>query len=55
MPDDLLPQLDKDEKVLFSIKQKKHRPAINIESVTITSKQVILRKTSMLRYKKELC
>jgi len=37
---------------LFSIKQKKYRPAINIESVTITSKRVILRRPSMLRIKK---
>ena len=38
--------------MLFSIKQKKYRPAINIESVTITSKRVILRRPSMLRIKK---
>lgn len=52
VPDDVLPLLDEDEKVLFSIKQKKYRPAINIESVTITSKRVILRRPSMLRIKK---
>jgi len=52
VPDDILPLLDDDEKVLFSIKQKKYRPAINIESVTITSKRVILRRPSMMRIKK---
>jgi len=52
VPDDVLPLLDEDEKVLFSIKQKKYRPAINIESATITSKRVILRRPSMLRIKK---
>jgi hypothetical protein len=52
VPDDVLPLLDEDEKVLFSIKQKKYRPAINIESVTITGKRVILRRPSMLRIKK---
>lgn len=52
VPDDVLPLLDEDEKVLFSIKQKKYRPAINIESVTITSRRVILRRPSMLRIRK---
>ncbi|MEP0824229.1 MAG: PH domain-containing protein [Nitrososphaera sp.] len=52
VPDDVLPLLDEDEKVLFGIKQKKYRPAINIESVTITSKRVILRRPSMMRMKK---
>lgn len=52
VPDDILPLLDDDEKVLFSIKQKKYRPAINIESATITSKRVILRRPSMMRIKK---
>jgi hypothetical protein len=51
-PGDILPLLDENEKVLFSIKQKKYRTAINIESATITSKRVILRKPSMLRIKK---
>jgi hypothetical protein len=52
VPDDVLPLLDEDEKVLFNIKQRKYRPAINIESATITSKRVILRTPSMLRIKK---
>ena len=52
VPTDILPLLDRDEKLWFSIKQRKYRPAINIESVTITSKRVILRKPSMLRIKK---
>ncbi len=52
VPDDVLPLLDDNEKVLFSIKQKKYRPAINIESATITNKRVILRRPSMLRIKK---
>ena len=41
-----------DEKALFSIKQRKYRPTINIETVTITNKRLILRKPSMLRIKK---
>jgi hypothetical protein len=52
VPDDVMPLLDADEKVLFSIKQRKYRPAINVESATITSKRVILRRPSMLRIKK---
>jgi len=52
VPDDVLPLLEEDEKVLFGIKQKKYRPAINIESVTITNKRVILRRPSMMRMKK---
>lgn len=52
IPDDVLPLLDEDEKVLFTIKQKKYRPAINTESVTITNKRVILRKPSMMGIKK---
>jgi len=52
VPDDIVPLLDGDEKVLFSIRQKKYRPAINIESAIITSKRVILRRPSMLRIKK---
>ncbi|HXG05920.1 MAG TPA: PH domain-containing protein [Nitrososphaera sp.] len=52
MPDDILPLLEEDEKVLFSIKQKKYRPAINIESATITSNRIILRRPSMMRIKK---
>jgi hypothetical protein len=52
IPDDVLPLLNEDEKVLFTIKQKKYRPAINTESVTITNKRVILRKPSMMRIKK---
>lgn len=52
VPDDVLPLLDEDEKVLFSIRQRKYRPAINIESATITNKRVMLRTPSMLRIKK---
>lgn len=52
VPDDVLPLLDEDEKVLYNIKQRKYRPAINIESATITSKRVILRTPSMLRIRK---
>jgi hypothetical protein len=52
VPDDILALLDEDEKVLYNIKQRKYRPAINIESATITSKRVILRTPSMLRIKK---
>jgi hypothetical protein len=52
IPDDVLPLLAQDEKALFSIKQRKYRPTINIETVTITNKRLILRKPSMLRIKK---
>jgi hypothetical protein len=52
VPDDILSLLDGDEKVLYSARQKKHRPAINVESMTITSKRVILRRPFMLRIKK---
>ena len=52
IPDDVLALLAEDEKALLSIKQKKYRPSINIESVTITNKRLILRKPSMLRIKK---
>src|ERR1051325_8213051 len=52
VPDDILALLDENEKVLFNMKQKKYRPAINIESATITSKRIILRRPSMLRIKK---
>ena len=52
VPDDILSLLDGNEKVLFSARQKKHRPAVNVESLTITSKRVILRRPSMLRIKK---
>lgn len=34
------------------MKQKKYHPAINIESVVITTKRVIFRKPSLLRIKK---
>ena len=52
IPDDVLPLMAQDEKALFSIKQRKYRPTINIETVTITNKRLILRKPSMLRIKK---
>ena len=52
IPDDVLPLLAQDEKALFGIKQRKYRPTINIETVTITNKRLILRKPSMLRIKK---
>jgi hypothetical protein len=44
--------LHEDEKVLFSIRQRDYRPAINIEFATITKKQAILRRPSILRIKK---
>ena len=52
IPDDVLLLLAQNEKALFSIKQRKYRPTINIETVTITNKRLILRKPSMLRIKK---
>jgi hypothetical protein len=52
VPDDILPLLDGDEKVLLSVKQRKYRPAVNVESATITSKRVILRKPSMFGIRK---
>jgi hypothetical protein len=51
-PSDVLTLLDENEKVLLYMKQKKYHPAINIESVTVTDRRVILRKPSMLRIKK---
>jgi hypothetical protein len=51
-PSDLLKLLDQDEKLLLYMKQKKYHPAINIESVAVTDKRVILRKPSMLTIKK---
>jgi hypothetical protein len=52
IPDDVLELLAEDERALFIIKQKKYRPSINIDTVTITDKRLILRKPSMLRIKK---
>jgi hypothetical protein len=52
VPDDVMALLAEDERALFNIKQKKYRPSINIDTVTITNKRVILRKPSMLRIKK---
>lgn len=52
IPDDILPLLDGNEKVLLSIRQRKYRPAINIESITLTDRRVILRRPSLLRIKK---
>jgi hypothetical protein len=52
IPDDVLPMLAEDEKALFNIKQRKYRPSINVDTVTITNKRLILRKPSMLRIKK---
>lgn len=51
-PSDVQKLLDEDEKILLYMKQKKYHPAINIESVTVTDRRVILRKPSMLRIKK---
>ncbi len=36
VPDDVVPLLNEDEKVQRSMKQRKYRPAKNIESATIT-------------------
>jgi hypothetical protein len=52
IPDDIMPMLDNDEKVLYSVKQKKYRPSVNTESLIITSRRVILRKPSMMNIKK---
>src|ERR687885_1904107 len=52
IPDDIMPMLDNNEKVLYSVKQKKYRPAVNTESLIITSRRVILRKPSMMNIKK---
>ncbi len=51
-PSDVLKLLDENEEVLLYMKQKKYHPAINIESVIVTDRRVILRKPSMLRIKK---
>lgn len=52
IPSDFAKMLDPDEKVLLYMKQKKYHPAINIESVAITDRRVIMRKPSMLTIKK---
>ena len=50
--DDILSQLDDNEKVHFSIRQKKYRPTINVESITITNQRVIGCRPSLLRIRK---
>ncbi|MEO9296316.1 MAG: PH domain-containing protein [Nitrososphaera sp.] len=52
IPSDFAKMLDPDEKILLYMKQKKYHPAINIESVAITDRRVIMRKPSMLAIKK---
>jgi hypothetical protein len=52
MPSDLEKLLDADEHVSLYLKQKKYHPAINLESVAVTNKRVILRHPSMLTIKK---
>ena len=52
IPSDFAKMLDPDEKVLLYMKQKKYHPAINIESVAITDRRVIMRKPSMFTIKK---
>ncbi len=44
--------LKKDEKLLLSVRQKKFRPAINVDSLTITERRLILKKPSMFGVKK---
>ena len=52
VPSDLAGLLDPEETVVLYLKQKKYHPAINLESVALTQKRVILRKPSMLGAKK---
>lgn len=52
VPSDLLKLLDSDENVLLYMKQKKYHPAIDLESIAITDRRVILRRPSMLTIKK---
>ena len=52
VPSDLLKLLDPDEKVLLYMKQKKYHPAIDLESIAITERRIILRRPSMLTIKK---
>jgi hypothetical protein len=52
VPSDVRGLLDPDETVTLYMKQKKYHPAINLESVVLTNKRVILRKPSMLGVKK---
>ncbi len=52
VPSDLEKLLDADEQVSLYLKQKEYHPAINLESVAITNKRVILRHPSMLTIKK---
>lgn len=52
MPSDLEKLLDADKHVSLYLKQKKYHPAINLESVAVTNKRIILRQPSMLTIKK---
>ena len=52
VPSDLGGLLDPNEKLLLYMKQKKYHPAINLESIALTDKRVIMRKPSMLGVKK---
>lgn len=52
VPSDLMKLLDADEHITLYLKQKKHHPAINLESLAVTNKRIILRHPSMLTIKK---
>lgn len=53
IPSDIGKLLDSDERVSLYAKQKKYHPAIDLESIAVTNKRVILRKPTMLSIKKK--
>lgn len=52
VPSDLKGLIDPNETVVLYMKQKKYHPSINLESVALTDRRVILRKPSMMGVKK---
>jgi hypothetical protein len=52
VPSDLLKLLDPGENVLLYMKQKKYHPAIDLESIAVTDRRIVLRRPSMLTIKK---
>lgn len=54
IPSDLEKVLDSDETVSLYTKQKRYYAAIDLESIAITNKRVILRKPQLLAMKKSM-
>ena len=52
IPSDLAGLLYPNETIVLYMKQKKYHPSINLDSVALTERRVILRKPSMLGAKK---